>query len=232
MHRWEAKNTENRRRKHFKFTPNLPPSPRQRAEGSEIDRMASLARKAKAVGHGAPGRLPSGSCALTMRAMATQMSRLEKLLFRMEAQVACLAWAFREIAGKPGIVFELGLGHGRTFHHLRHYLPDRDIYVFDREVASYPDCTPAPERMIVGELVRTLPDAAQRFAGQVVLAHSDIGSFSQEQNEAIARLISVHLQPALAEDALILSDLPLAIPGRRRLPLPPGAREDRYYIYR
>jgi len=167
-----------------------------------------------------------------MRAMTQRISRLEKLLFRMEAQVACLAWAFREIAGKPGIVFEMGLGHGRTFNHLRQYLPDRDIYVFDREVDSYPDCTPAPERMIVGEIARTLPEAAQRFAGQVVLAHSDIGSFSQEHNAAMMSLVSAHLAPALAEGALILSDLPLIVPGATRLPLPEGAREDRYYIYR
>jgi len=164
--------------------------------------------------------------------MNQSASRLEKLLHRMEAQVACLAWAFREIAGRPGIVFELGLGHGRTFHHLRQYLPGRDIYVFDRAVDSYPDCTPSPERMIVGELAHTLPEAARRFAGQVVLAHSDVGSFSQQHNADMAALVSAKLVPALANDALVLSDLPLDIPGATRLPLPVGAREDRYYIYR
>ncbi|WP_245299248.1 class I SAM-dependent methyltransferase, partial [Sinorhizobium sp. GL28] len=45
-------------------------------------------------------------------------SRLEKLLFRLEAQHICLEWALREIAGRPGIVFEMGLGHGRTYDHL------------------------------------------------------------------------------------------------------------------
>lgn len=164
--------------------------------------------------------------------MNRSVSRLEKLLYRMEAQVACLAWAFREIAGRPGIVFELGLGHGRTFHHLRHYLPERDIYVFDRAVDSYPDCTPSPERMIVGEIAQTLPDAARRFAGQVVLAHSDVGSFSAQHNATMAGLMSERLGPALADGALVLSDLQLAIPGAERLPLPAEAREDRYYIYR
>jgi len=161
-----------------------------------------------------------------------RISRLEKLLFRMEAQVACLAWAFGQIAGRPGIVFEMGLGHGRTFSHLRQYLPDREIYVFDRAVNSYPDCTPAADRIILGELAETLPAAAARFAGQVVLAHSDVGSFSPEHNASMAGLVSAHLAPALAEGALILSDLPLTLPGVTRLPLPPGAREDRYYIYR
>jgi len=150
----------------------------------------------------------------------------------MGAQVACLAWAFREIVGKPGIVFELGLGHGRTFHHLRQHLPDRDIYVFDREVDCYPDCTPAPARIVLGELAHTLPQAARRFAGQVVLAHSDLGSYAPEHNAAMADLVSAHLAPALVQGALILSDLPLNVPGTERLPLPAGAREDRYCIYR
>ncbi|NRP21676.1 hypothetical protein LPJGGPFB_04935 [Ensifer adhaerens] len=58
--------------------------------------------------------------------------RPEKLLFRLEAQRICLEWAFREIAGRPGIVFEMGLGHGRTYDHLRIHLPEREIYVLDR----------------------------------------------------------------------------------------------------
>jgi hypothetical protein len=160
------------------------------------------------------------------------ISRLEKLLFRMEAQVACLAWAFAQIENRAGLVFELGLGHGRTFSHLRQYLPGRDIYVFDREVNSYPDCTPEPDRIILGELAHTLPAAAERFGGRVVLAHTDVGSFSAEHNDRMAGLVSAHLAPALADGALIMSDLPLQISGTTRLPLPPGAREDRYYIYR
>ena len=146
--------------------------------------------------------------------------------------MACLAWAFQEISGTPGLVFEMGLGHGRTFSHLRRYLPDRDIYVFDRAVNSYPDCTPEADRISLGELETTLPAAAARFAGQVALAHSDVGSFSQEHNTNMAGLVSAHLEPALTEGALILSDLPITVPGTTRLPLPPGARDDRYYVYR
>jgi hypothetical protein len=164
--------------------------------------------------------------------MSQRLTRLEKLYYRLEAQRACLAWAFGEIADRPGPVFELGLGHGRTFHHLRHYLPEREIYVFDRAVDSYPDCTPDAEHMIVGELAETLPRAARKFAGQVVLAHSDVGSFGAEHNAAMSGLVSQYLPPALAQGALILSDLPLKFPGAVSLPLPPGAREGRYYLYR
>ena len=164
--------------------------------------------------------------------MAHAISRLEKLYFRLEAQTACLAWAFREIADRPGIVFELGLGHGRTFDHLRKNMPGRDIFVFDRQVDSYPDCTPDADHIVLGELSLTLPRAAERFAGQVILAHSDVGSFSADHNAAMSGTVTSHLPPALADGALILSDLPLSIPDASRLPLPAGAREDRYFIYR
>ena len=160
------------------------------------------------------------------------VSRLQKLHFRLEAQVACLAWAFGEIENRPGIVFELGLGHGRTFDHLRKNLPAREIYVFDRQADSYPDCTPDMDHIILGELSRTLPAAASRFAGKVILAHSDVGSFSAEHNKTMSSIVSASLAAALADGALILSDLPLVIPDTTRLPLPAGAREDRYFIYR
>jgi hypothetical protein len=164
--------------------------------------------------------------------MTPKLSRLEKLLFRLEAQHACLAWAFKEIEGKPGIVFELGLGHGRTYDHLRKAMPGREIIVFERKVDSYPDCTPPESHTILGEIDDTLPKAAERFRGQVVLAHSDVGSFEAAHNARMSGIVSKYLAPALAKDALILSDLPLEVPNTKRLPLPPGAREERYYIYR
>jgi hypothetical protein len=161
-----------------------------------------------------------------------RISRLEKLLYRLEAQHACLAWAFEQIKDRPGIIFELGLGHGRTYDHLRRHLPDRDIYVFERQIDSYPDCTPEPARLILGELAQTLPEAGKNFAGQVMLAHSDVGSFDAARNSAMSELVSRTLPPSLAQGAIVLSDLPLSIAGAVRLPLPRGAREDRYYIYR
>jgi hypothetical protein len=162
----------------------------------------------------------------------TRISRLEKLLYRLEAQHACLAWAFKQIEQRPGIVFELGLGLGRSFDHLRRHLPEREIYVFERQPHSYPDCTPDPAHLVLGELAVTLPEAARRFAGEVVLAHSDVGSFEAEHNRATSDLVGRHLPQALAPGAIVLSDLPLSMAGAVRLPLPAGAREDRYYVYR
>lgn len=163
--------------------------------------------------------------------MTKSISRLEKLYFRLEAQNACLAWAFTKITDKPGIVFEIGLGLGRSFDHLRRYLPGREIIAFDRQVGSYPDCTPELENLWLGELTETLPEASNRFASSVILAHSDVGSFSADGNAKMSGIVSAHLPGALADGAIILSDLPLSIENATPLPLPPGAREGRYYIY-
>lgn len=161
-----------------------------------------------------------------------EFSWLERLLFRLEAQHACLAWAFAYIAAKPGPVFELGLGHGRTFDHLRKNLPGRDIYVFDREIDCFPECTPDPSFMILGDLSETLQQAASRFAGSVVLAHCDVGSYGDDHNRRMAALVSRHLPAAMARGGLILSDLALDMPEAVSLPLPPGAPDGRYHIFR
>jgi len=160
------------------------------------------------------------------------ITRLEKLLYRLQSQHACLNWAFAEIKDKPGIVFELGLGLGRTFSHLRAYLPEREIYVFERQIHSYPDCTPEERQLVIGDLAETLPHMAARYAGKVCLVNSDVGSFDKEQNAVMAGIVSGAAGPALAPGAIITSDLPLDIPGTRPLPLPPGAHEERFYLYR
>ena len=160
------------------------------------------------------------------------LTRLEKTLYRLEAQHACLNWAVAEIEGRDGLVFELGLGLGRTFNHLKHNLGSRQIYVFEREVHCYPDCRPEDDELIIGNLEDTLPDAVNRFAGQVVLAHCDVGSMDRDHNRKMSGLLSRNLGPALCDNAIVLSDLPLDIEGTSPRPLPGSARVDRYYLYR
>ncbi len=162
----------------------------------------------------------------------TELSRLDKLFYRVEAQHICLRWALEQIVGLPGVVFELGLGHGRTYDHLRINLPERDIYVFDREIDCIPDCTPPDNRLFLGDIAETLSDAAQRFPGQVILAHADMGSYTTTHNAAMAATLSRHLAVALAPHAIVLSDLPLELAGAVQVPLPAPAREGRYFLYR
>jgi hypothetical protein len=160
------------------------------------------------------------------------LTRLERLLFRLEAQHACLTWAFREIENLPGIVFEMGLGHGRTYDHLRTRLPAREIHVFDREIDCFPDCRPPDDRLFLGEIGDSLVMAGNRFAGQVILAHADMGSYEDSDNLAMRTLLGRLLPAVLAPGAIVLSDLPLELSGARQLPCPAGAREDSYFVYR
>jgi hypothetical protein len=159
-------------------------------------------------------------------------TRLDRAIRRLEAQRACLNWAIGEIAKMPGIVFELGLGNGRSFDHLRAHLPERDIYVFERNPAAHPACTPAANRLIVGTLEETLPVAQKRFAGKVAFLHSDIGTGDDERNRRFAAWLGPMLIPFLAPGAIVASDQKLDALVDLRVPPPAGVDADRYYLYR
>ncbi len=148
----------------------------------------------------------------------------------MTAQRACLDLAAEHVRGRNGPIFELGLGNGRTYDHLRERLPGREIYVFERQVAAHPDSTPPAAQLFLGDIDQTLPPAVRRFAGQVVLVHSDIGSGDETMNARIAAYLSATLPAALAPGALVLSDQKLALPDARALPLPEGVPPGRYYL--
>jgi S-adenosyl-L-methionine methyltransferase len=160
------------------------------------------------------------------------ISRLERLLFRIDAQHKSLSWAFGEIQGVPGLILELGLGHGRTYDHMRRHLPGREIFVFDREIDCFADCRPDDAHLVLGQLADTLPAARARFGGKAVLVNSDVGTYDEAYNIAAAELVSRHLPALLAPRALVLSDLPLTLAGAEAVTLPPGARDERFFIYR
>src|SRR5215218_2711021 len=132
------------------------------------------------------------------------MTRLDSVIRRLQAQRAVLDWAARDIAGSPGIVLELGLGNGRTYDHLRHRLPGRAIYAFERAPAAHPDCTPDPEHLIVGDILETLPAFTRRFGpGCAALIHADIGTGDDEGNRRLAAQLSPLLAPLLAPGGLM-----------------------------
>jgi len=158
------------------------------------------------------------------------MSRLDSFIRRLQAQRACLDLAAESVRHRPGPIFELGLGNGRTFDHLRERLPGREIYVFERQVAAHPACVPQPANLFLGDIGETLPRAVARFRGQVVLVHSDIGSGDEASNARIAAFLSATLPPALAPGALVLSDQAFTLPGATALPLPEGVKPGRYFL--
>ena len=96
------------------------------------------------------------------------MSRLDSAIRRLEAQRDCLALAADLTADIPGPVLELGLGNGRTFDHLRNLVPEREIFVFDRQINAHPDCIPDDRHMFLGDFLETVPAAPARIGAQFV----------------------------------------------------------------
>jgi hypothetical protein len=164
-------------------------------------------------------------------------SALERFAARLLAQRAYLAEAARLIAAVPGPVFEIGLGKGRTFDHLRGLMPDRAIYCFDREHHAPASESPPPERLVIGEIQETLPALARRLDARAALAHCDIGTRKPERDMAFARYLAAALPPLMAEGGIVLGDRPMESPRLKPLPLPAYLRPEgieswAYYLYR
>lgn len=160
------------------------------------------------------------------------MSRLDSAIRRLQAQRDCLTMAASLIADLPGPVLELGLGNGRTFDHLRELMPEREIFVFDRQVAAHPDCIPDADHMLLGDFLETVPAACTRIGARAALAHCDIGSGDVAATAALAKALSPLLMPLLLPGAVVVSDQPLDLPGARKLALPDGVAAGRYQLYR
>ena len=160
------------------------------------------------------------------------MSRLDSFIRRLEAQRACLELAAARIAGLRGPVLELGLGNGRTYDHLRALLPEREIFVFEREVNAHPDCVPDAAHLILGDVRATLPQAHRRLPGRAALAHSDVGTGEAARNTELAAWLAGVLPALLAAGAWVVSDQALRAPALVPQAPPSGIAPDRYFLYR
>jgi hypothetical protein len=150
----------------------------------------------------------------------------------MVSQRACLEFAAQQIAEHPGPVFELGLGNGRTYHHMCKILPDRDIYVFERAIASHPDSTPPESHVLLGDVFETLPAALARFGPTAQLVHADLGGHNAKKNDDFARRISPVIAPLLAKGGLMVSSDRMYFDDMQDVALPPEAVPGRCFIYR
>ena len=158
------------------------------------------------------------------------MTRLDSAIRRLEAQRACLDRAAALVEGVPGPVLELGLGNGRTYDHLRARLPDRDIFVFERQPAAHPDCTPPEDRLIAGDFLDTLPHV--QLPAPAALVHADIGTGDKQASLALAAALAPLLPRLTTPGAILASDQPMALPGWTEEPLPEGVAPGRYRLYR
>lgn len=160
------------------------------------------------------------------------MSRLVLNIERLKAQRACLDFAAERIRGLDGPVFELGLGNGRTYDHLRAVLPGREIFVFDREVAAHPDCIPDQDHMVLGDFRASVPRAVERFAGTVALIHADVGSADLAADARKAAFLAPQFALLLRPGGLVAADRDVGFPGAEALDLPDDALSGRYFLYR
>ena len=160
------------------------------------------------------------------------MSRLDVFINRMVSQRASLNFAADQTKGMDGPVFELGLGNGRTFDHMREIMSERQIFVFERKVESNPASTPEPEMTILGDVRETLPQALERFGATASLIHADLGGHNLEKNDRFAREISPLIEPMLAVGGLMVSSDRMYFDNLTELPTPPGAVEGRCFVYR
>lgn len=134
------------------------------------------------------------------------------------------------IAGRDGVVLEIGLGNGRTFDHLRDTLPDRKIFVFDRHVAAHPNSTPANDRLFLGDIDETLARAADALPEPAVLVHSDVGTGDDERDARVAEMMAEMLPRLLDPGAVVVSDQDIPLPDAVDLPLPDGVQPGRYFF--
>jgi S-adenosyl-L-methionine methyltransferase len=160
------------------------------------------------------------------------LSRLDSFLRRLQAQRDCLNAAAALIASRPGPVFELGLGNGRTYDHLRELFPEREIFVFERKAAAHPDCIPDADHLFEGPIDDTLAAAAARFAGRVALVHGDLGSGYPEIDARTAATVSARLPVLMAPGGIIVSEQKLNLPAAEEVTPPSDVREGRYYMHR
>jgi hypothetical protein len=159
------------------------------------------------------------------------MSRLDFMISRLSAQRLLLEEAARLIADNPGCVFELGLGSGRTFDHLRQLLPDREIFAFDRAISAHPKCIPDGDHMILGEVRETLAFCAPRIPGKPALIHIDLGSGDPTQDLITRAWLSPLIAEWSAPGTVVVSDRPLK-GNFRELPRPLGCPHSGHALLR
>lgn len=111
-------------------------------------------------------------------------------------------------------------------------MPDREIFVFDRQIAAHPSCVPDEGHMILGDIRTTLPAAAARIGARAALAHCDIGTGNEADNAKIAAFLAECLPRLLAPRGIVVSDQEIALAGSEAVAPPPGIRSARYFIRR
>lgn len=157
------------------------------------------------------------------------MSRLDSMLRRLTAQRDGLNWVVGQIDGLEGEVLEMGLGNGRTYDHLRELMPNRRIWVVDRQLNCHPSCVPPAADFLEGECDDALAKLAEQ-GRKLALAHYDFGIGVDTQDHAESARLSPGIKQLMVPGGLIVSGQPLV--GIDEIDGPEGIPEGRYMFYR
>jgi len=103
----------------------------------------------------------------------------------------------------------------------------RDIAVFDRAIPAPADASPPPELRIVGDPRDTLPQAWERWPREAAFVHFNLPAATRLAAE-LAPLVAPMLRP----DAVVVSEMPIELPGWEAIPPPDAARDRGDYLYR
>jgi hypothetical protein len=167
---------------------------------------------------------------------ACPVSRLNSFIARMMAQKILLDAAAAELRTTgdrmPGPVFELGLGNGRTFDHLREVLPGRRIIAFDRSLEANPRSVPPREDLILGDIEVTAPAFARQFGATGVLLHADLGNGIAADEMRLQRWLPDTVLALVRSGALVITSTCLEHTSLALQQLPPDVAPGRYYTYR
>lgn len=163
-------------------------------------------------------------------------TRLERFIARVVGQCCCIDAAAAATATLPGGVWEVGLGNGRTYDHLRDRFAGRAIIVFERQVVSHPDCIPPAEMLRLGDFRDTVPPEAARGSSAVAMIHADVGSGDIAASRALGRWLTPLFLQALVPGGYLVGDQPMedaalepiALADVGAADLPP----DTYFVYR
>jgi hypothetical protein len=164
------------------------------------------------------------------------MSRLDRFITRLLMQRCLLdhhiAALNATVSTAPGPVIELGLGNGRTYHHLKEKLTDRRIVVFDRELGAHPASHPAAGDLILGDISETGAAYAREQGGTAALVHADLGNGRPEYDTKLRSWLPHVAHALLRPGGLFLTSTEVTHPGLVSEPLPPDAPDYEYFVYR
>ncbi|MEO1198835.1 MAG: class I SAM-dependent methyltransferase [Pseudomonadota bacterium] len=160
------------------------------------------------------------------------MSRLDFMIRRLTAQRVLLQQVAELIPARSGPIFEVGLGSGRTYDHMRGLFPDREIFVFDRSVEAPLHCLPDAAHMIVGEIRDTLRLCGPRIREKPVFIHIDIGTGDPTTDAITSEWLPSRLEPWIEPGTIILADRPIALEALTEIPRSAEAPKSTHVLYR